>query len=84
MVKIRMARFGAKKTPYYHIVAADHQRCRDGKFLEQIGTYDPRKPFSAATIDTDRLNYWVGKGAQVSTSLKKVIRERAKTATAAV
>jgi len=78
MVTIRMARFGAKKHPYYHIVAADHQRCRDGKFLEQIGTYDPSKPYAAATIDTDRLNYWVGKGAQVSTSLKKVIRERAK------
>ncbi len=82
MVKTRMARFGAKKSPYYHIVAADHERCRDGKFLEQIGTYDPRKPYSAATIDTERLSYWVGKGAQISTSLKKVIRERAKSAPA--
>jgi small subunit ribosomal protein S16 len=83
MVKIRLARHGAKKHPYYHIVVSDVQSSRDGGFLEQIGTYDPAKPMQEARIDRDRLEYWVGMGAQVTTSLKKVIREQAKVAAAA-
>lgn len=78
MVKIRLARHGAKKTPYYHIVVANHEAPRDGKFLEQIGTYDPAKPMAEAKIDRSRLDYWLGVGAQVSTSLGKVLREQAK------
>lgn len=83
MVKIRFSRHGSKKRPYYHIVVTEQQSSRDGDFLEQIGTYDPRRPMAEAQIDRDRLNYWVGVGADVSTSLKKVIKEQAKSAAAA-
>lgn len=83
MVKIRLARFGAKRHPYYHIVVTDSQNPRDGRFIEQIGTYDPARPMSEAKLNKDRLDYWVGVGAQVTTSLQKVIRERGKVAAAA-
>lgn len=82
MVKIRLARFGAKHRPYYHIVVTDSQNPRDGKFIEQIGTYDPARPMAEAKVDNARLDYWVGVGAQVTESLKKVIRERSKAAAA--
>ena len=78
MVKIRLARHGAKKHPYYHIVVADSESPRDGRFIEQIGTYDPAKPMTEAKIDRARLDYWVGTGAQVTESIRKVIREQAK------
>lgn len=82
MVKIRLARHGAKKNPYYHIVVADIQSPRDGRFIEHIGTYDPSKPMNEAKIDSARLDYWVGQGAQVTETLSKVIREKAKAAAA--
>lgn len=80
MVKIRLSRFGSKKHPYYHIVAADSQRARDCKFLEQLGVYDPSKPMAEAKLNRERLQYWLGVGAQVSTSVAKVVREQAKVA----
>ena len=78
MVKIRFARFGAKKHPFYHIVVTDRENARDGRFLEQIGTYDPAKPMTQAVLQKDRLTHWMGLGAQLSTSLQKVVRELAK------
>ena len=78
MVTIRFARFGAKKRPFYHIVVTDSENPRDGRFLEHIGTYDPRKPMSQAILERERLTHWLGRGAQVSVSLQKVIREQAK------
>ena len=78
MVKIRLARWGAKKRPYYHIVVADSQSPRDGKFLEQIGTYDPSKPAGEAKVDRGRLEHWLSVGAQVTPSLKKVFNEHRK------
>jgi small subunit ribosomal protein S16 len=78
MVTIRFARFGAKKHAYYHIVVTDSENPRDGRYLERIGTYDPRKPMAQAVVQRDRLEHWVGRGAQISVSLKKVIREHAK------
>ena len=78
MVKIRFARFGAKKHPFYHIVVTDRENPRDGRFLEQIGTYDPAKPMTQAVLKQDRLAHWLGKGAQLSTSLERVVRELAK------
>lgn len=78
MVKIRFARFGAKRRPYYHIVVTDSENPRDGRFIEQIGTYDPSKPMTEASLDRARLDYWVGVGAQMTTSLQKVARELAK------
>jgi small subunit ribosomal protein S16 len=83
MVKIRFARFGAKRHPFYHIVVTDSENPRDGRFIEHIGTYDPAKPMGAAVVQRDRLTHWMGLGAQLSESLAKVIREQAKTAPAA-
>jgi small subunit ribosomal protein S16 len=83
MVKIRFARFGAKKLPFYHIVVTDSENPRDGRFLEQIGTYDPRKPMVQAALQRDRLEHWIGRGAQLSSSLAKVVRELAKAPVAA-
>ncbi|MDD9944531.1 MAG: 30S ribosomal protein S16 [Myxococcales bacterium] len=83
MVKVRLSRFGSRKRPYYHIVVADGESPRDGRFIEQIGTYDPARPMSEARLDRERLDYWVGVGAKVTTSLQKVVREKAKAAAAA-
>lgn len=83
MVKIRLARFGAKKHPFYHIVVTDSENPRDGRFLEQIGTYDPAKPMAQAKVDRVRLSHWVGQGAKLSETLAKVMREQAKAAPAA-
>lgn len=80
MVSIRLSRFGGKQTPFYHIVVTDSRKPRNGNFLEQIGTYDPQKPMTQAVVDRDRLQYWLSTGAQVSTSLKKVLREQSKAA----
>jgi small subunit ribosomal protein S16 len=83
MVKVRLARHGSKKRPYYHIVVTDSQNARDGRFIEQLGTYDPAKPMAEARIDHDRLAYWVSVGAQPSESLGRVIREHKKALDAA-
>lgn len=83
MVKIRFSRHGAKKHAFYHIVVTDSEAARDGRFIELIGTYDPSKPMVQAKIDRDRLQHWLGMGAQVTVGLKKVIREQAKAAVAA-
>jgi small subunit ribosomal protein S16 len=69
MVRIRLARGGAKKRPFYRIVAADARSPRDGRFLEKLGTYDPLLPSDAETrvvLNEERIRYWLGQGAQVS------------------
>lgn len=76
MVTVRFARFGSKKRPYYHIVVTDSESPRDGRFIEQIGTYDPSKPLTDAKLDLDRLNYWLGVGAQTSESCGRLIRAK--------
>ena len=66
-VKIRLARGGAKKRPFYHIVVADANAPRDGKFIERVGTYNPMLPADHAErvkLVADRLTYWLGNGAQ--------------------
>lgn len=83
MVKVRLSRFGSRKRPYYHIVVTDGESPRDGRFIEQIGTYDPAKPMADARLDHERLQYWIGVGAKVSESLQKVVRESAKASAAA-
>ena len=62
-VKIRLARHGAKKKPFYRIVVADSESPRDGKFLENVGTYDPAYDPAKITIKTDRVRYWMDQGA---------------------
>ena len=69
MLKIRMARAGARKKPFYHIVVADSRNPRDGSFLEKLGTYDPKLPKDHADrvkLNGERIKHWVSKGAQVS------------------
>ena len=65
-LKIRLARAGAKKRPYYHIVIADSRSPRDGRFIEKVGSYNPMLPADHADrvrLETERLNYWLGTGA---------------------
>jgi small subunit ribosomal protein S16 len=75
MVTIRLSRHGQKKRPFYHIVVTDSENARDGRFIEQLGTYDPGKPMKDASVDRARLGYWLSVGAQVSETLKRVLRE---------
>ena len=83
MVKVRLARAGAKKRPYYHIVVTDKESPRDGRFIEQIGTYDPSRPITETKVDYPRLDYWVRVGAQVSDRVQSVVREHKRAVAAA-
>ncbi|MBX3272854.1 MAG: 30S ribosomal protein S16 [Sandaracinaceae bacterium] len=73
MVKIRLARHGAKKRPYYHVVVSNSESPRDGKFLEHVGTYDPSRPDEEITLALDRVDYWVSVGAKPTDRARKVI-----------
>jgi len=73
-VSIRLQRFGAKKRPFYRIVAADSRVKRDGRYLEQIGTYDPMRSPSELRIKIDRVDYWLGVGARPSDTVASLIR----------
>ena len=73
MVKIRLMRLGAKKRPCYRIVAADVRAPRDGKFLEILGYYDPRKIPHVLKVDEDKVKSWLGNGAQPTNRVKKLI-----------
>lgn len=81
MVKIRLARHGAKKRPYYHVIVSDSESPRDGRFLEQVGTYDPTR--DVITLNTDRIAYWVGVGAVPTDRARKVINDFKRAAAAA-
>jgi small subunit ribosomal protein S16 len=83
MVKIRLARHGAKKRPYYHVVVTDSESPRDGKFLEQIGTYDPSRSESEIRLRFERLEYWLSVGAQPTERARKVINDAKRAAAAA-
>jgi small subunit ribosomal protein S16 len=74
-VAIRLRREGALNRPYYKIVVADKRSPRDGKFIEIIGTYDPKKPDHNSTINLDRADYWIGKGAQPSDTVRSLIKK---------
>ncbi|MDH3288784.1 MAG: 30S ribosomal protein S16 [Betaproteobacteria bacterium] len=78
MVVIRLARGGAKKRPFYNLVVADSRRARDGRFIERIGFYDPMAPAGRERLrlDRDRLTYWKGKGAQLSDTVARLIKQR--------
>jgi len=82
-VSIRLRREGTKNRPYYKVVVADKRSPRDGKFIEIIGTYDPKKPEHNSTLNTDRVDYWISKGAQPSDTVRSLIKKNKKaTATA--
>ena len=71
-VKIRLARHGAKKYAYYRIVVADSRARRDGKFIEEVGRYNPNVTPSMVKFDTERVNYWLGVGAQPTDTVARL------------
>ena len=75
MVKIRLQRVGAKKAPFYHIVVADSRASRDGKIIEQIGTYDPMKDPAAIVLDKEKVETWIKNGAQPTDTVKALINK---------
>ena len=81
-VRIRMKRVGTKNTPVYRIVVADSRSPRDGKFIEELGTYQPLKKDNNFVLDLERAKYWVGKGAQPSETVASFIKKASKAAPA--
>ena len=77
MVKIRLKRVGAKKAPFYHIVVADSRSPRDGKIIEQLGTYNPMVEPSEIKIDKEKVEKWIKNGAKPTDTVKSLI-EKAK------
>lgn len=75
-VRIRLARMGAKKRPFYRLVAADSEAPRDGKFLEILGSYDPMKDPALVTVQEEKLNSWLEKGATVTESARAILRKQ--------
>ena len=73
MVKIRLQRVGAKKAPFYHIVVADSRVSRDGKIIEQIGTYDPMTTPSTIVLDKEKVEKWIKNGAKPTDTVKALI-----------
>lgn len=75
MVKIRLRRMGAKKAPYYRIVVADARYPRDGRFIEEIGTYNPMTEPSVVTIDAEKAAKWLKDGAQPTDTVKVLFKK---------
>lgn len=82
MVVIRLARGGAKKRPFYNMVVTDSRNRRDGRFIERVGFYNPVAAASeqGLRVDTERLAYWQGKGAQMSPTVARLVKQAAKAA----
>ena len=74
-VSIRLRREGAKNRPYYKVVVADSRSPRDGKFIELIGTYDPKKTDHNSTLKLDRIDHWIAQGAQPSDTVRSLIKK---------
>ncbi|NLY94777.1 MAG: 30S ribosomal protein S16 [Myxococcales bacterium] len=83
MVKIRLARAGSKKRPFYHIVVTEKENPRDGSFIEEIGYYDPRLPVEKSSVNHERLEYWLSAGAQLSERVAHVAKAHKKAVLAA-
>jgi small subunit ribosomal protein S16 len=75
MVVIRLARGGAKKRPFYRVIAADQRMPRDGRFIEQLGTFDPRVEKGSVNLKMDRVEHWLNVGAQPSDTVKGLIKK---------
>jgi len=82
-VSIRLRREGTTNRPYYKVVVADSRSPRDGKFIEIIGTYDPKKPDHNSTLKLDRIDHWISKGAQPSDTVRSLIKKNRSVAAAA-
>ncbi len=73
-VKIRLARHGAKKRPFYRIVAADSECPRDGRFLEKLGTYNPLQNPAQVSLNAERVQYWISQGATPSDTVRSILK----------
>jgi small subunit ribosomal protein S16 len=74
MLSIRLRRTGSTKRPYYRVVVADSQAWRDGRFVEVLGHYDPRKNPAVVKIDSERAKYWIAKGAKASDTVESLLK----------
>ena len=77
MVKIRLRRMGAKKAPFYRVVVADSRFARDGRFIEEIGYYDPTKEPSVVKIDAEKAKQWLDNGAQPTETVREILKKAA-------
>ena len=77
MVVIRLSRSGSKRRPFYNMVVADSRKPRDGRYLERVGLYDPQAPegVEGLRIDVARVNFWQGKGAQLSDTATRLVKQ---------
>ena len=75
MVKIRLRRMGAKKAPFYRVVVADSRYPRDGRFIEELGTYDPRQNPAAVNIYVERAQAWIKTGAQPTDTVRDLLKK---------
>jgi small subunit ribosomal protein S16 len=76
-VRIRLTRLGRKKKPFYRIVVADSESPRDGKFLDIVGTYDPMQEPHAVSVNRQKLDEWIGRGALPTTTVKSLLNKSA-------
>jgi small subunit ribosomal protein S16 len=74
-VKIRLARHGRKKRPFYRIVVADERFSRDGRFLEKVGTYNPLADPAEISVKKERVDYWLGQGAQPTDTVRSLLNK---------
>ena len=75
-VKIRLARYGTKKKPFYRIVVADSECPRDGKFLESVGTYNPLQDPAGVIVEVDRIRYWMDNGAIPTDTVRSLLKKQ--------
>jgi len=73
-VRVRMTRVGTRNSPFFRIVVADERSPRDGKFIELVGTYDPRPEKEAVNLKLDRIQYWISKGAKPTRTVTELLR----------
>jgi len=78
MLSIRLRRTGSTKRPYYRVVVADSRAWRDGRFVEVLGHYDPRRSPAVVKIDAERARYWIGKGARPSDTVRSMLKKQQK------
>ena len=82
MLMIRLARFGARKQPYYRVVVIEKERARNGRSVEVVGTYNPRTNPASVEFKRERIDYWTSKGAQLSERVAKLLSKQAEPAAA--
>ena len=83
MLAIRLMRMGAKKSPSYRVIVKEKLSKRDGDYIENVGFYNPTRDPAEIRLDMERVNYWIGRGAQPTDTVRQLIRQQARTARAA-